>query len=267
MRLALASAWQPRGELERFVSLLPALHTVYEYLAVSLPPGAETELERQLSQSGIQVVRTRDWAAGRYAALQGARESCAEWIHYNDFDRLLRWVETRPQEWRNTVAAFCEADCIILGRTPEAYASHPQALVQTEAISNRVVSQLLGKQVDASAGGRGFSQAAAAFALANSQPVRALGTDAEWPILLHRAGFAIEYRTVAGLDWEIPDQYQSRAAGPDRQQAVARAYDADPRHWARRMEIALEIIQAGIDAAQRPLVASSGLEGSTTSYV
>jgi hypothetical protein len=72
--------------------------------------------------------------------------------------------------------------------------------------------------------------------------------------LLRRAGFTIEYRTVDGLDWEIPDQFQSRAAGPERQEEFARAYDADLANWARRMEVALEIIRAGLEAAERPLV-------------
>jgi hypothetical protein len=254
MTFALASAWQPRGELGRFLALLPALRQIYAHLAVSLPPEADHNLERALLSAGVQVVRTGDWAAGRYAALQAAHACGPVCIHYNDFDRLLRWVETRPEEWRQTIALLEQADFTIIGRTPQAYASHPQALVQTEAISNRVVSQLLARPVDASAGGRGFSHQAAAFALENSRPVRALGTDAEWPILLQRAGFAIEYRTVDGLDWEIPDQYQSQAAGPERQKAVARAYDADPANWARRMEVALEIIRAGMEAAERPLV-------------
>jgi hypothetical protein len=254
MKLVLASAWQPRGELERFLNLLPILDEVYASLAVSLPPSADLGLEHALRSSGVQAIRTMDWAAGRYAALQAALESGAGWIHYNDFDRLLRWVDTRPEEWRRTVATLTQADCTIIGRTPAAYASHPQALVQTEAISNRIISQLLGSPMDVSAGGRGFSQVAAAFVLANSRPIRALGSDAEWPILLQRAGFTIEYRTVDGLDWEIPDQHQSQAAGPDRQREVARAYDADPENWVSRMEVALEIIQAGLDAAERPLV-------------
>jgi len=259
VRVALAAAWQPRGELERFLLLLPVLRQVYAYQAVSLPPDSDRQLEQVLRSSGVQVIRTANWSAGRYAALQAAQGSAAGCIHYNDFDRLLRWVETRPEEWRQTVASLSRADCTIIGRTLAAYASHPQALVQTEAISNRVVSQLLGTAVDASAGGRGFSQAEAAFVLANSRPVRALGSDAEWPILLQRAGFAIEYRTVEGLDWEIPDQYQSQAADPVCQQEVARAYDADPVNWARRVEVALEIIQAGLDAAQRKLAFPASL--------
>ncbi len=254
MKVTLAAAWHPRGELERFLKLAPILREVYQHLVISVPPSAGPELERAVRSTGVELIRTAAWASGRYAALQAAQASGAACIHYNDFDRLLRWVETRPDEWRQTVDALTRADCMILGRTPEAYASHPQALIQTEAISNRVVSHLLGKAVDASAGGRGFSQAAAGFILANCTATRALGADAEWPILLHRAGFAIEYRTVDGLDWEIPDQYQAQAANPDRQKALAKSYDADPENWSRRTAVALEIVQAGLEAARRQLV-------------
>jgi hypothetical protein len=76
--------------------------------------------------------------------------------------------------------------------------------------------------------------------IANQNKIYRLLLHPEWPVLLQRAGFAIEYRTVDGLDWEIPDQFQSQAAAPERQAEVARTYDADPANWPTRMEVALE---------------------------
>jgi hypothetical protein len=75
--------------------------------------------------------------------------------------------------------------------------------------------------------------------------------DAEWPILLRRAGFTIDYVEVDGLDWESADRYAERAADADAQRRTAEAYDADVRHWARRVEVALEIVRAGVEAMQR----------------
>jgi hypothetical protein len=126
--------------------------------------------------------------------------------------------------------------------------------VQTEAISNRVVSYFLGQIVDASAGSKGFSRRAAEFLAAHTRPGRALGTDAEWPLLLHKAGFAVEYIEVDGLDWEIPDHYQPQAAGPDRQRQVAAEYDADPRHWAHRVAVAQEIVEVALDTIGRQII-------------
>jgi hypothetical protein len=80
-----------------------------------------------------------------------------------------------------------------------------------------------------------------------------LGTDAEWPVLLQRAGYRIEQLLVDGLDWEIPDQHQERASGAERQAQLAVDYDADPQNWARRVEVALEIVTSGLEASRRTI--------------
>jgi hypothetical protein len=246
--VVLAATWNPRGEMERMERLLPALREVYAGLAVVLPPDAESGLVKNLAAiPDVRCIRASEWPAGRWLALQTALAFPAGAVHYVDCDRLLRWVETRPQEWQAVVARVAECECLVIGRTPAAYATHPQALVQTEAISNQVVSTFLGRTVDASAGSKGFSRRAAEFLAAHTRPGRALGTDAEWPLRLHRAGFTVEYIEVDGLDWEIPDQHQPQAASPDRQRQVAAEYDADPRHWAHRVAVAREIVEVALD--------------------
>jgi len=255
MTLALAAAWQPRGELARFQRLLPELGQVYDELVISLPPQPDPVLVEALRASNprLTVAITNDWSWGRYTALQMALETHCNHIHYADFDRLLRWVETRPEEWQRTVSAIQEADCLLVGRTPAAYATHPQALVQTEAISNRVISHLLGRPVDVSAGSKGFSRAAAAYVIANTLPGHALGTDGEWPVLLQRAGFRVDYISVDGLDWESADRFQEQAANPYSQRQAAGAYDADPQNWQHRIAVAMEIVHCGLVASVRDL--------------
>jgi hypothetical protein len=252
MKIALATAWKPRGEDKRFERLLPQLLQVYQGIAVSLPPDADHAVQRFCeSLPSVRSRLTKAWPAGRRMALAQALEFPADYIHYVDFDRLLRWVETRLDEWRAIAAAQRETDCLIAGRTEAAYASHPQALVQTEAISNRVVSSLIGMEVDVSAGSKGFSRQAAEFIIEHSQLGPALGTDAEWPLLLHLGGFRIKYIAVDGLDWESADRHQDSAASPERQRAAAAEYDADPRNWAARVRIAHEIVQVGLDTYER----------------
>jgi hypothetical protein len=187
-------------------------------------------------------------------ALRLALDSGADFIHYADMDRLIRWVETRPDEWRRTVQFVSDADHAMMGRTAQAYRTHPNALIETEKISNSFVSYCLGQPVDVSAGSKGFSRRAAQFLMANAKPGRALGADGEWAVLLDRAGFRLCYVEVDGLDWETADRYQDRAADGDRQRQMADAYDQDASNWAARVQVALEIVQAGIDAMQRPLI-------------
>ncbi len=249
--VGLASAWHPRGEEERFERLLPVLSEVYAGLAITLPPGQDSLAARLSVFTGVHPYVTSRWPEGRWRSLELAQGLGGSHVHYVDFDRLLRWVETRPAEWRQCVERLTRHDCLIIGRTPAAYATHPAALVQTEAISNLVVSNLLGQVVDASAGAKGFSRAAVECLLRRTRPERALGADGEWPLTLFHAGFVVDYMEVDGLDWEIPDQYRAEAANPDRQQAVAQAYDQDPARWAHRVQVAHEIVQAGLEADRR----------------
>jgi hypothetical protein len=259
MTVALAATFDPRGEIGRLQRLYPHLQAVYAKVVVSLPPWAKGEdVSAVEALSGIQVHVNDEWSHGRYMALKMALESDAEHLHYADMDRLLRWVETRPDEWRQTVSAIQDAECLIMGRSEQAYQTHPQALVQTEQISNRVVSALIGQTMDVSAGSKGFGRRAVECLMANTEPGRAMGTDGEWTVLLHRAGFRVDYRAVDGLDWESADRYQEQAADGARQRQMAAEYDADAQNWAARVQVALEITHAALDAAQRTLVGAKG---------
>ena len=80
-----------------------------------------------------------------------------------------------------------------------------------------------------------------------------MGTDSEWIILLHRAGYRIDAVEVDGLDWETADRYLDHAADADTQRRVAAEYDADPEHWSFRVQMTQDIIDAGFAALTRPL--------------
>jgi hypothetical protein len=259
LSVALAVTWNPRGEMPRFERLLPQLQQVYSGLAISFPPAANPAVTKAFTsgdyanRSDLRVYVNLAWAGGRYMALQTALELEADFIHYADMDRLLRWAETRPEEWRQAVQALQASDCLVMGRSPAAYRTHPRSLVQTEAISNRVVSHILGREMDVSAGSKGFSRRAAEFLLDNTQPGRALGTDAEWPILLQRAGYRVDYRVMDGLDWESADRYQEQAAGSADQRQAAKQVDADPQSWEWRVQVAAEIVQVALETANRKI--------------
>jgi hypothetical protein len=70
-------------------------------------------------------------------------------------------------------------------------------------------------------------------------------------VLLHRAGFTVDYVQVDGLDWESADRYQHAAAGQEGQRQAVEAYDSDPQNWAHRVAVAAEIVEAGLEAARR----------------
>jgi len=262
MTIILATAWHPRGELDRFLKLLPLLQQAYSGIAISLPPETDTELVHRLQElTQVEVVITPDWSWGRSLALELALEFSGTHIQYVDFDRLLRWVETRQTEWEQILEAILEFDCLIIGRSTSSYKTHPQALIQTEAISNLVVSHLVGQPLDVSAGSKGFSRKACEYLVGNCEPGHALGTDAEWPLILKRAGFQVNSVTVDGLDWESADRFREKAADHQSQKNEAEIYDADPKNWARRVDVAMEIVRVGFETVNKEFVPLSEQEG------
>jgi hypothetical protein len=255
MTIALAATYNPRGEIPRLERLYSHMHSAYSNIIISLPPtAAPGEITQIKLLPGAQVIVNEEWSRGRYAALRSAYETGADYIHYADLDRLIRWIETRPAEWRQTLERLQQSDCLVIGRTEAAWATHPQVMVQVEKMINSTFSYLLGRDLDFGAGSKSFSRVAAGVILSNSQPQNALGTDVEWPVLLHRAGFKVEGVLVDGLDWEIPDQYQDRAAELTRQQQIAVEYDAELKNWMHRVSDTVNVFGAGLDALQRELM-------------
>lgn len=258
MSVTLATTYHPRGELARLQRLYPLLQAVYGSILISLPPVAQpADVEVVRALPSVRAWVNDEWAHGRYMALNRSLETACTHVHYADMDRLLRWVETRPDEWRATVRAVQESDCLVIGRTEQAWETHPRALYQTERIYNLFFSHLLGVEVDLGAGSKGFSRRAVEVLAANAEKGRALGADAEWVILLHRAGFAVETRLVDGLDYESADRYADQAADAETQRRAADAYDAEAQNWQRRVEVTLETVESGLDALRREMIIPS----------
>lgn len=254
MSITLAATWHPRGETLRFRRLYPMLAELYDHLIVVVPPQTHTGMILSFKMyQKLQLHVVDEWAHGRYTALQLAVERDSEYIHYADLDRLIRWAETNPDELKATVRAIEHHDCLVIGRTERAYATHPQALIQTEAMSNAMFSHILGQKLDLSSGSKGFRHATAAYVVKHGQKGNPFGTDAEWVILSRRGGFEVSATWVEGLDWESADRYSTEAADDEQQMRAAAEYDADPKNWKHRVMVANEIVNAGLATFKREL--------------
>jgi hypothetical protein len=93
-----------------------------------------------------------------------------------------------------------------------------------------------------------FACQAAQCIIERSQPDR--WGDTEWPVLIQQAGLPLTYCEVDGIEWETPDRYRDEVADEATRQSVARAYDQDAAHWARRVKVAQEIIGQGLAVVQ-----------------
>ena len=254
MTVTLAATYDPRGEINRLRRFYPLMQAAYSAIIISLPPYATLDDVRAVQAlPGADVFVNDHWSQGRFQALKRSLQTDSTHIQYADMDRLLRWVELREDEWRRTLERVQQCDCLVIGRTDYAWDTHPQALRQTEKIPNMLFSTLLNVPLDLSAGAKGFSRAVVELIMQNTSAGRSLGTDAEWVIIPHRAGYTVDALLVDGLDWETADRYRDAAADPDTQRRLAAEYDVDPTNWALRVQVAQEIVEMGLAALQKPL--------------
>ncbi len=250
MSVSLAATWPIRGELPRLRRLIGGLNDLYSGIILITAPRADRQqVAEAAALPGVKLLAADEWPTARHTALDVALSFGADAIHQADFDRVLHWLECYPDELRATLNRLPRADCLITGRTAQAWSTHPRCMVESEALFNRAFSHLLGLPVDVGAGSKVFSPAAARYVLAHTPPEYGWAIDAAWPLMLLRAGCRVEYVAVDGLEWETPDQFREAAADAPTRRAMAARHDADPDIWRERVRVADEIMRVGLLAA------------------
>lgn len=252
MSLIFASPWEPRGELNRLLRYYPRLQAIADGLVVALPSESYCAEVEALERLGIAYTFYEGYS-GRHRVMSLALTTPADHVQYCDMDRLIRWLELRPDELAQVVQKTQTVDMLIVGRTPYANMTHSRTLTETERVPNMVFSHWFGREIDFAAGSRGFSRRAVELVLGHSTDDNALWMDAAWAVLVRRAGYTWDYVAVDGLDWETADRYLDVAATPQQQADLRAQQDNDPQLWALRAHIAQEITRLGLLALDLPL--------------
>jgi hypothetical protein len=252
MSIILACAWSPRGEMSRFQRYYDRVTALYDQIVIALTEDNADEVTGSLKAMAIPYQVFDGWS-GRHTVLKMAVATGCDYIQYVDMDRLVRWVETRPDELRQIVERIQTVDTLIIGRTPAAYSTHSRTLIETERLPNTYFSHYFRQPMDLSAGSRGYSRRAAQFILTHSKELNSLALDAAWTVLLKRGDFTWDYVEVDGLDWETADRYRDQAATREMQRALAKQQDTDAALWAMRVRVAQEITDLGLEAITQPL--------------
>ena len=152
--------------------LLPDIAPAYAGIIARCSVATDEATLALLDGLGAQVQRETDAPIGaqylglvRRAALEAGIRTGALHIHLCDFDRLLHWQMSYPDELRSVIDDISAHDFVVLGRTERAFATHPDYQVQTERLSNHVFRLAAGQTWDVSSGSRGMSRRAAAWLL------------------------------------------------------------------------------------------------------
>ena len=242
------------ADLPSLVAALPDLVTRYAGMVIFATVETPDHALAPLVAAGAQVTKhpTAYSEIGwrRLGAVRQAAE-LAPAVHLCDFDRLLHWWHNYPAELDATLARIAGADLLLLGRTARAWATHPANQIETEGLANRITSQFYGAEVDVCSGSRGLSRHAVAY-LAEHGQEHSVGTDAEWPLLLHRAGgFCCEQILTEGLEFESGDRFPAEIAQAGGLVAWNAVNDRDSARWTFRTRLAADIVAAAARAATR----------------
>lgn len=221
--------------------------------------GALVQVEEE-APSGIQRI-----GAVRRSTIRLGLSAGTSHLQVCDFDRALHWVAHYPQELETVIADIANYDCLVLGRTARAWATHPPYQRETEPLFNRVFALVTGLSWDIGAGSRGLSRRAAETLLEDSKEPT-VGVDAEWPLLLlQRAGFHVGHRECEGLEFETADRYGPEIEAAVEYESWEAQMAADPRRWVFRLKVAFliadSVVRYGADigrTAGRPDTVPSG---------
>jgi hypothetical protein len=160
---------------------------------------------------------------------------------YLDPDHVLRWLERKPEELASVLQLVGAWDCLIVGRSPGAFAAAPKRLRDTEVVVNRVYALMTGRSWDLLMAARGFSRAAAEL-IVSDRVEDTIGNDMAWPLHIEQAGMTLGYTEADGLTYETNRVYANDLEDAD---------DADPAAWMLRVYAANQQIDA-----MRPYLAS-----------
>ncbi len=193
---------------------------------------------------------------GQRRVLARAVQAGHEDMFYCDFDRWLHWAGSYPNELSSLPDRVSQdhagAWFICLGRTARAVATHPLAQSLPEAATNRALSTVAGKSLDATAGASWIRLAGARLVLSGST-VTTKATDLEWPGLILRVDSAhVHGASFEGLEFETPDSYQEEITAVGSFEAWIRETYDRPQVLRDRLQLAADSITALMNVTSEP---------------
>jgi len=167
-------------------------------------------------------------------ALSGAAPSL---LLYADPGQLLRWLERSPQDLDRLLRHIPRWDCLVIGRSPAAFAAAPAPRRDTEALVNHVCRLLTGRDWDLGLAARGLSRHAAHLIVERCDE-RTAGSNVTWPLLCEIHGLSLSYAEADEAAAGELDDFDHGGGGEQH------ALDDAPRAWMRRMQLAGQHLDA-----------------------
>ena len=196
-------------------STLPKIKELFVKGIICLTPYTPNEvLSFLLNEGFIAIVEPSDKHIDTYrtairTALDNIDNPTFQRIFHIDFDRLIHWIHSYPEELTNILKDHQDVEYLHIGRTFRAFETHPSTQKKTEIIVNEIGSKILGLKnpIDIISVCYAFTKELGEKILMVNNSTK-LGFYGSWPVYFWNFANSKRYVEVEGHEWETPDRFK-----------------------------------------------------------
>lgn len=197
------------------VTALPMIKKIFSQKIVYCTPSTKDAAYEFLTNEGFQVIisesmkQVENYKKSIKIAIDYVENPQVQKIFYIDFDRLIHWINSYPDEFQNIFKINSDIDYLHIGRTSRAFETHPSTQKETEKIINELGSKTLGfKETRDIISVCYFFTKELGEKFLEFKNFTTTGFYCAWPIIFWKYASKKRYIEVEGLEWETPDKFQ-----------------------------------------------------------
>ena len=214
--LLCATLHDPEVRLYDLIELaLPKLKKLFVKGIICLTPYTPDKVHSFLTKNGfIAKLEPDDRQIANYktairTTLEKLDKPSSQRIFHIDFDRLVHWINTYPEELTNLLQKNINVEYLHIGRTTRDFNTHPKTQTETERIMNEFGSKILGLEntMDIISVCYIFTKDLGEKILKINNFTKT-GFYGSWPIYFWNFAHSKSYIEVEGHEWETPDRFK-----------------------------------------------------------
>ena len=226
---------------------LPMIKEIFSQKIVYCTPSTKDAAYEFLTNEGFQVIisesikQVENYKKSIKIAVDYVENSQVQKIFYIDFDRLIHWINSYPDEFYNLFKSNSDVDYLHIGRTSRAFKTHPATQKETEKIINDLSSKTLGfkETIDIISVCYLFTRELGERII-EFKDTTTTGFYCVWPIIFWKLALKTRYIEVEGLEWESPDRFQPEISKVGYNEWL-REFQS-PEEWKKRVQFVQDAI-------------------------
>lgn len=193
---------------------------------------------KYLRDQGFETIVGGLYGESRTTSIRFALEAGAETIFSCEFDKLYSWYQNHPSSLLDFIQLEHQEQLVVVGRTEQAWQTYPESWVQTEQIANKMLSRMVGKDIDPYTGPVLLKKEAAQTIVDNATE-KVWGSIADYVLICLDHNIEIGSFNTDGMEWENPYVYahEVKSMGED---TWREKYYNSVNEWEKRTASLLE---------------------------